>query len=121
MRKGDPFVLKEEIQLFKGSEWEPPYGVLLMTKNELVITSEGKDLSIPRKDVGDVTLVKSEDTLWNKIYGGAGIKIDYKKQGKKKSAPVFSSAIGVYSGVLGHAREKRTALVLEKIRKQIGK
>lgn len=120
--KGDWVVFKEEIQLFKKTEeWEPPYGILLLTRKRLIITSEGKDLIIPYRDIEDVMSIESADTSWKRIYGGNGIRIKYRKKGRLKSTPVFSSSSGLYAGTLGYARDKRTALVLRKIKQHIRK
>jgi hypothetical protein len=121
LRKGDSAVFKEDIQFFKEGEWEPPYGILLLRKNGLTITSEGKDLTIPYKDIEEVLLVESAGTPWRRIYGSSGIKINYKEKGRRRSAPVFSSTIGIYAGILGHARDKKTAIVHKKIKGHIEK
>ncbi len=108
VRKGERVLLKEEIQIMKKTrEWEPPYGILILTQKKLIIACDGEMDSIPVKKIKEMEMKSIEKSDYNRIFGKNHIRISYTND-KDKKTPYFSCTHGSFGGTLRMSRDRKT-------------
>jgi len=115
-------LFREEIQFLSKShdmDLEPPYGVLIMTGDELILASEGERTVIPFSSITSIDIGYRQGADLHSHYSKTHITVNYKKAGKSAHAPPFSSASGMLGATLSGARDKRTHEVFQDIQRHL--
>ncbi|GEM_PF-5522103 len=115
-------LFREEIQFLSKShdmDLEPPYGVLIMTGDELILASEGEKTAIPFSSITSIDVGYRQGADLHSHYSKTHITVNYRKGGKSAHAAPFSSASGMLGATLSGARDKRTHEVFQDIQRHL--
>jgi hypothetical protein len=108
-------LLSADVQLLRGrDEFEPPYGVVVLTRDSVVIGADEGREEIP---LSSIESIACDDVggLYHQLFGKKYIKLTYRKGKSLVRAPLFASAHGEYGGALGNARDMKTEKLKDEI------
>jgi len=114
-------LLSADVQLLRGrDEFEPPYGVVVLTRDAVVIGADEGREEIP---LSSIESISCDDVggLYHQLFGKRYIKLTYRKGKSLVRAPLFASAHGEYGGTLGNARDMKTEKLKDEIVSSLAK